>query len=193
MAGAPERRPTKARVAALLAGAAALLALITWIDWATGYEFELFVFYYLPVAIAAWCASRRWGVAFGVAAAISWSISDRLAGHVYSRAWYAYWESFIRLLAFLTIAFTVAKIRESLAHERALNRELAESLERVRVLEGLIPVCAWCRRVRDDEGYWDRLEAYVSTRTGVTFTHGICPACEAKLDAANASPSSRRG
>lgn len=184
MAGAPEPGRTKAHVAALLAGAAALLALITCIDWATGYEFELFVFYYLPVAIAAWFASRRWGIAFGLAAAISWYLSDRLSGHVYSSAWLAYWESFIRLVAFLVIALTVAKIRESLTYERALNRELAESLERVRVLEGLIPVCAWCRRVRDDQGYWDRLEAYVSTRTGVTFTHGICPACEAKLDAA---------
>ena len=191
MAAAPDPGRTGVRTAAILASAAALLALVTWIDWITGYEFELFVVYILPVAVAAWHGSRRWGVVFSVAAAFCWYLSDRLAGHVYSHAWYAYWGSFVRLVTYLTIALTAARIRESLAHERTLNRELAESLERVRVLEGLIPVCAWCRRVRDDQGYWDRLEAYVATRTGGTFTHGICPACESKLEAAN--PSSRPG
>ncbi len=189
MAATPEAGRTKGGTAAVLALAAALLAFITWLDWATGWEFELFVFYFLPVGIAAWYGSRRWGVAFAVAGAICWYLSDRLGGHLYSRAWFAYWESFLRLVTFLATALGLARIRESLAYERALNRELSESLERVRVLEGLIPVCAWCRRVRDDEGYWDRLEQYVASRTGVTFSHGICPACAAKLDAAN--PSSR--
>jgi hypothetical protein len=167
----------------VIAGASALLALITWIDYATGYEFGLFVFYFIPVSLAAWYAGRGWGIAFGVAGAICWYLSDRLAGHPYSRAWFPYWESFMRLVSFLTIALALSRIRESLARERRLNQKLVESLEQVRQLEGLIPVCAWCRRIRDDSGYWERFEAYLATRTGATFTHGICPSCAQKLDA----------
>jgi hypothetical protein len=182
MSGAPEPERANAHVAGVVAGAAALLGLITWIDWATGYEFGFFIFYFIPVSIAAWYGSRGWGVAFGLVAAVCWYLSDRLSGHHYSRAWFVYWESFMRLVSFLTTALTLAQIRASLARERQLNRALAESLDRVQQLEGLIPVCSWCRRVRDDAGYWERFEAYLASRTKATFTHGICPTCAAELD-----------
>jgi hypothetical protein len=48
-------------------------------------------------------------------------------------------------------------------------------------LQGLLPICAWCKRVRDDEGYWDQVEAYFHKYTGVDFTHGICPECLEKM------------
>ena len=174
------RSPTK--TAALVAVAAALLVAITWVDYATGYEFEFFAFYFLPVSLTAWYG-RRWGVAFGVAAAACWYLSDRLSGHPYSQAWYIHWATFVRLVSLLTAALVLSKIRETLAHERHLVAELSESIARVRQLEGLIPVCAYCRRIRDDDGYWDRFEAYLASRTGATFTHGICPACAAELEA----------
>jgi len=59
----------------------------------------------------------------------------------------------------------------------ALLAELELALARVRTLRGLLPVCAWCRRVRDDQGYWSELEAYVQQHTDADFTHGICPQC----------------
>ena len=195
MAGGPDLPARPAPLVRVFAGAAALLALITWIDYATGYEFGFFVFYFIPISLAAWHAGRGGGIAFAFAGAICWYLSDRLTGHQYSREWFVYWESFMRLVSFLTIALALSKIRASLARERRLNQELVDSLERVRQLEGLIPVCAWCRRVRDDSGYWKRFEAYLATRTGATFTHGICPSCAEKLEAvpSSASPSSRQG
>lgn len=54
---------------------------------------------------------------------------------------------------------------------------LAEALGRVKVLSGLVPVCAWCRKVRSDDGYWQQIEAYLTSRTEASFTHGICPDC----------------
>lgn len=62
-----------------------------------------------------------------------------------------------------------------LVHER--DRALAE----VRTLRGLLPICAACNRIRDEEGEWVRMEMYVSARTEATFTHGICPHCAARL------------
>ncbi len=50
-------------------------------------------------------------------------------------------------------------------------------------LSRLLPICAWCKNVRDDEGYWRQIEAYMSAHSGAEFTHGICPPCEARITA----------
>ena len=60
---------------------------------------------------------------------------------------------------------------------RRVSRHMAEALERVTTLKGLLPICAWCKRIRDDQGYWDQVEHYMHRETGVDFTHGICPEC----------------
>lgn len=59
--------------------------------------------------------------------------------------------------------------------------ELREAMEHVRTLQGILPICMHCKKVRDDAGYWEQVEAYVSRHAGVTFSHGICPECLAKL------------
>jgi hypothetical protein len=51
-----------------------------------------------------------------------------------------------------------------------------------RILSGLLPICAWCKKVRNDAGYWQDVEAYISARTPAEFTHGICPDCTRKLE-----------
>ena len=55
--------------------------------------------------------------------------------------------------------------------------ELQATLDNVRRLRGLLPICAYCKRIRDDSNYWQRVEVYVSEHTDATFTHGICPSC----------------
>lgn len=64
---------------------------------------------------------------------------------------------------------------------RRVSRHLAEALEHVKMLQGLLPICAWCKRIRDDEGYWARVDAYFHERAGVDFTHSICPDCLEQL------------
>ncbi len=66
-----------------------------------------------------------------------------------------------------------------------LIRELQDALANVKTLSGMIPICAWCRKIRDDKGYWDRVEAYIESRSNATFTHGICPECAAKIKKGN--------
>jgi len=63
---------------------------------------------------------------------------------------------------------------------RRVSRHMAAALERVKTLHELLPICAWCKRIRDDQGYWNQVEAYVHALTGADFTHGICPDCLAK-------------
>ena len=58
--------------------------------------------------------------------------------------------------------------------------DLRGALADVRVLRGLLPICAWCKRVRDDDGYWTMVETYVADHSNANFTHGICPECTTK-------------
>ncbi len=58
---------------------------------------------------------------------------------------------------------------------------LQEALANVRTLSGLLPICAHCKHIRDDEGYWHRVEHYVQKHTHAEFSHGICPDCARKL------------
>jgi GAF domain-containing protein len=74
---------------------------------------------------------------------------------------------------------------------RRVSLHLADALNHIKMLQGLLPMCAWCKRVRDDEGYWDQVEAYFHKNTGVDFTHGICPECLEKMRP-KASPAVQR-
>ena len=72
--------------------------------------------------------------------------------------------------------------RKRLEEERAeLLQELQEALTQVKTLSGLLPICANCKRIRDDQGYWHNLEAYLAHHSDTEFTHGICPECMKKL------------
>jgi PAS domain S-box-containing protein len=64
--------------------------------------------------------------------------------------------------------------------ERLIS-ELREALSQVKVLSGLLPICAWCKRIRTDDGYWAKLEEYLGAHSEAQFTHGICPECLGKL------------
>jgi hypothetical protein len=65
----------------------------------------------------------------------------------------------------------------ALLEARRVSAHLAEVLDKVKTLHGLLPICAWCKRIRDDHGYWSQVESYIHAHTGADFTHGICPDC----------------
>ena len=78
------------------------------------------------------------------------------------------------LKARVQVGVRVVSLQARLAEEVA---ELQATLDNVRRLRGLLPICAYCKRIRDDRNYWQRVEVYVSEHTDATFTHGICPSC----------------
>jgi hypothetical protein len=63
----------------------------------------------------------------------------------------------------------------------ALITGLLEALSRVKTLSGLLPICASCKRIRDDRGDWNPIEVYIHDRSNAQFSHGICPDCARKL------------
>ncbi len=58
-----------------------------------------------------------------------------------------------------------------------LAEEITDSILEIKKLSGLLPICAWCKKLRDDKGYWKSVEEYISAHTGAEFTHGMCPEC----------------
>jgi YesN/AraC family two-component response regulator len=68
-------------------------------------------------------------------------------------------------------------------HRRERERlitELQDALAKVKVLSGFLPICAYCKKIRTDEGYWTQLEAYISAHSETVFSHGCCPECAKK-------------
>jgi K+-sensing histidine kinase KdpD len=116
------------RTAAMLVSALILL-LLSWLDYITGYEFGFFIFYFIPVAVAAWYGGRKDGVAMAVLCGICWYISDRLTHHPYSRPYFIYWETFMRLVSFLTTSLTLSRIRDLVLNEEQLLVELLTTRE----------------------------------------------------------------
>ena len=74
----------------------------------------------------------------------------------------------------LQVAVRVISLQQRLAERVA---ELEAALGRVRQLHGLLPICAYCKRIRDDQNYWRQVESYLADHSDVQFSHGICPSC----------------
>jgi two-component system, response regulator PdtaR len=79
-------------------------------------------------------------------------------------------------------AITIAVARfNDMMELRRLNSELQTALDNIKTLRGLIPICASCKRIRSDEGFWQDVEVYVKDHTEAQFTHGLCPDCARRL------------
>lgn len=61
--------------------------------------------------------------------------------------------------------------------------ELQKATTELKSLSGLLPMCAWCKKIRDDAGYWQQLEGYLQSHTDVEFSHSMCPDCTEKIQA----------
>jgi DNA-binding NtrC family response regulator len=74
----------------------------------------------------------------------------------------------------------VRSIRYAIEREK-LSSELRQAMDRIKTLSGLLPICAACKKIRDDQGFWHQVEEYVRAHTDAEFTHGLCPKCADKL------------
>ncbi|MGD0259501.1 MAG: response regulator [Verrucomicrobiota bacterium] len=84
------------------------------------------------------------------------------------------------LLVCRTLRYAIERKLAALERNRLIG-ELQEALANIKTLSGLIPICAGCKKIRDDRGYWSQVEIYVAKHSGAKFSHGICPECARKL------------
>lgn len=78
------------------------------------------------------------------------------------------------LHARIKVGFRMAELQRNIA-DRVF--ELERALSRVKQLQGLLPICSYCKKVRDDQNYWQQVDSYISKHSEVAFSHGICPDC----------------
>jgi len=137
------------------------------IDYLVGPHFPYPVVYVIPVILAAWYSGRQTAVALAVAIPVAhlvfllavWTRPADVASLVVA--------TMLRGVVILLLAFWFARLSE---HERALHQH-------VHRLEGLLPICCFCKSIRTQEGDWEPLEAYISDRSEAQFSHGFCPSC----------------
>lgn len=96
-------------------------------------------------------------------------------------------DEFLILSLFFVFAlafFSVRRWREQIFLSDSLrnkNDELQKALLEIGQLRDILPICSYCKKIRDDEGYWHQVESYIRDNTGTEFSHGICPDCIGKL------------
>jgi len=90
-------------------------------------------------------------------------------------------EFLARIQSLVRIKCAEDALREKEKEQQRLISELEKALAEIKTLKGLIPICASCKKILDDKGCWNQLEAYLSKHTDAMFSHGICPECTEKL------------
>lgn len=81
---------------------------------------------------------------------------------------------------FLTVIHDITDRKRAEKEREKLMQALQETLAKVKTLTGLLPICAWCKKIRDDKGYWTQVEQYIGKHSEALFSHGICPECAKK-------------
>ena len=90
-------------------------------------------------------------------------------------------EVLARVRTHLTLRNLQRDLQEKNARLRQLNRDLQSAMDEIKTLRGIIPICANCKKIRDDDDSWQRIEKYISNHSDAKFSHGICPECAKKL------------
>jgi hypothetical protein len=92
------------------------------------------------------------------------------------------WFYMIVVMALIlgAVGFHRLRVRHHIRSERELQARIRHALAHIKTLHGLLPICAWCNRIRDDQGRWKPIEEYVSEHTQAEFSHGICADCREK-------------
>ena len=86
-----------------------------------------------------------------------------------------------RVFGLLGICTDITDRKKMELENESLIRELKDAISKVKTLGGLLPICSNCKKIRDDKGYWNKLEGYLREHSDASFTHSICPQCKEKL------------
>jgi ligand-binding sensor domain-containing protein len=98
--------------------------------------------------------------------------------------WYrtpAFFGMLAAAAALLAWGFYRLRVQGLVVREAELKRRVDEAVARLKVLQGLLPICAGCKKIRDDKGYWQQIESYIRQHSEAEFTHGLCPDCIQRL------------
>jgi hypothetical protein len=146
----------------------ALGALLVWVDHATGPHATFPVLYAVPVILAAWYSGKRAAIGLGIAVPLVRMLA-LVSSQPHAEVYPSMLATLFRGSVVLLLALWFARLAD---YERELSRQ-------VRVLEGLLAICSFCKSIRNERGDWEHLESFISRRSEAEFSHGVCPSCGA--------------
>lgn len=133
------------------------------LDFLTGPHIQVAILFVFPVAMAAWGSGVLWGSVLAVALPLVRLPFFVAVWHVPSSWVLQAADTGVDIIVLLAIVWIVAFIARQ-------QREIS-------VLEGMLPICGFCKRIRDESGGWLQLERYIADRSDAMFTHTFCPEC----------------
>jgi hypothetical protein len=179
----------------VLAGCWLLLGGLGWLDYATGYEMSFFVFYSVPVGVAAWWVGRWAAIEMAVGATVTWLLADYFSGAKYSALFFYYWNSIIHFLAFVINAVTIAKIKSDVDQRHLLAAELETAREALRAVSKLMPACPVCGKPQERAAVSGGAALAALAREQPELEVALCAECLADrvkaADAAGSAASAR--
>ena len=141
-----------------------------WIDYSTSRAGQFPVIYVLPVILAAWYSGKWAAVGLAIAVPVFRLLVLVMPLNLPEGMTSLALATALRGIVIIFMALWFARLAE---FERDLQKQ-------VKVLEGLLPICAFCKNIRNEGGDWERLEKFISRRSEAQFSHGICPSCAEK-------------
>ena len=142
-----------------------IAAFVVVLAYAVSPQVEFPGLFVVPVAFAAWYGGMKWALPLcALPFAQVWFLS---LSHGQAGLFEATVSAVVRVVTLIPVAWWIASVAAS---QRALAQE-------VELLEGLLPICSYCKKIRDDDGEWQMLEKYIQERSSATFTHGVCETC----------------
>jgi K+-sensing histidine kinase KdpD len=167
------------RTYAVVIGSVAVAALTTWL-LRPHMQVAVSIVFLVAVMVSAWYG----GVKPGLAAAALSIVSFEYLFHRTPQTIEDVTTWAVRTIMFVAVSllasFFEASLRNALKQVEMANQELRNTLDHVRRLESMLPICAGCKRIRDTGGKWVVIERYLHDAAGTKFTHGLCPACYRK-------------
>jgi glucose-6-phosphate-specific signal transduction histidine kinase len=160
----------------ILAFASISLCVVGLLDYLNHWELSFALFYLVPIFVVAWKFGRVGGAIAAIVSAVVWVSLDYMRAP-FTNAVADAWNVTMKVGVFGSFAIVVARVKSDLLEQMDLNRDLTAALDEVKQLSGLLPICAWCKKIRDEQGNWQNIETYVADHSEANFSHGICPEC----------------
>ncbi len=158
------------------------LMLVCYLDYITGYELTISLFYLIPILLCGWYFQRFAIVCIALLIGTGYWLTDKLSGHTYSHESFRIWNSFNRFAVLLIVGLVTHRLRLVLKERERINAELKKSLEELsqsteeirKLQSGLQTICAWTKRIKVGE-QWVTPEEFLREQLHLKLTHTISP------------------